>query len=353
MLPWYNKLLVILSTVCIHAAHEIKKHTSYTINRKFQGAIQAVQFDNTVIHISSHFSLAQSPCVVIFIPTDKVRASQTYSHAIVQFLENFSIPTLDNHPVAPSQKTFFLMSQLTDSKNSTKKQSGELLAHFIEWLYSYNRNCTIILISDRNGNAIINHASNIGIKRGRPSVHTIIQLYPSIAPNTTTTTEHSLHAPRKQYYGDLFIVYSDHVNTFTNKKGLKFYDSSIAYRSLLPMHDNEQIAPEEFLSSFCAQRLWTSLQKSKQLYPHHKNSIVYWSTHHPTADLASFLKDKELAYSELSLSKMSLVPISQERAASTHTKTFLEKAIASPLKTSLSLSESSKHFYGTMSSKTR
>lgn len=158
------------------------------------------------------------------------------------------------------------MSQTSDAKSSTKRNWGEILAQFIEWLYSYNKNCTIILISDRNGNSIVNHASHITTQAPSPAVHTIIQLYPTIPVTATNQIEQALHIPNANYQKDIFIMYSDHVNTFTNKRGQKSYPSNVPHRSCLPLHDNEQIAPEEFLSTFCAKRLWPSLQKMKLFY---------------------------------------------------------------------------------------
>lgn len=351
MLACDRKLLLVMTFFTIESSQQAKKDFSYTIKKQFQSMVKTIHFDNNTIRISSNFSLAPSPCVIIFVPTDKVRDSQNYAHAINHFLEDFSIPTIDGKRVSSGQTVFFLMSQVSDVKSSTKRNLGEILAQFIEWIYSYNKNCTIILISDRNGSSIINHASHITTQAPAPAVHTIIQLYPTIPATATNQVEQALHIPNKNYYKDLFIVYSDHVNTFTNRKGQKFYPPTITHRSCLPLHDNEQIAPEEFLSTFCAKRLWPSLQKMKALYPHHKNVVIYWSSGDKDLDQTCFLKDKELFYSPLPLAKRPLVAISQERATSTHIKQHLETTLKTSLKITLPLSEQSKHFYDAMASK--
>jgi hypothetical protein len=351
MLACYKKVLLIITFFTIKSGEQKKKEFSYTIKKQFQNMVKAIHFDNETIKISSSFSLDPRPCVVIFVPTDKVRDPQSYAHSVHNFLEHFSLPTINGQSVGSNQRAFFLMNQITDGKSSTKRNMGEILGEFIEWIYSYNRNCTIILVSDRNGSSVINYASHGPQKKTSPTVHTIIQLYPTIPHAISNQSEQALYMPNTKYYKDLFIIYSDHINTFTNKKGQKFYPPTISHISCLPLHNNEQIAPEEFLSTLCAERLWQSLQKAKVLYPQHKNMVLYWSQDHKDLDLSCFLKDKELVYSPVPLSKRPFIGISQERVTSTHIRSQVETSLSMPLKITLPLSEQSRYFYDTMATK--
>lgn len=107
MLGYDRKLLLVMTFFTIESSQQAKKDFSYTIKKQFQSMVKAINFDNNTIRISSNFSLAPFPYVIIFIPTDRVRDPQNYAHTVNQFLENFSIPYIDDKPISMDQKVFF------------------------------------------------------------------------------------------------------------------------------------------------------------------------------------------------------------------------------------------------------
>lgn len=350
MLEQYKKVLfIIVLTYTSGTIYSATQKYTYTINRKFSSNFKCAQFGSTT-QISSSFPIVYPfPHIVIFIPnfpklSDKARDSQQYTYSINIFLEHFSLPGVDK-----KQMVFFIMNQPSDAKSSIRKAQGEMLADFIDWLYSYNPKSKVTLISDRNGSAIVNYATHSGLEKNKDAhISTIIQLYPAIVSTATNELERALNVPHAGFYDNFYVVYSDHVNTFTTKKGDKQYPKTVTHTSYLPLKNNEQITPDDFLSSFCSQRLGIALQKAKQNFPSHKNFVIHWSTQ-KDQDQICFLKDLEL-FSPITRNQLPLV--TQERALSVSIKNNLEKVLNAPVKTKLPLSDQSKPFYNSLSSQT-
>lgn len=345
MQQYHKKCLYIILLIGVFNKNlGIFNNHSYTIKKQFQDTIKAIHFNKTATIISSSFPAVDSPYIVIFVPTDKVSNVEQYSYNNTVFLENLNLVNVDKKNII-----FFKMMPITDDKKSTKKSYSELLAQFIEWLYSYNKNSTIILIGDRSGNSIINHATHLSSSTSSKKlhVHSIIELYPTLISNSIT--DKTFNTPLHTSYDDLFIIYSDYINGITTTKSNKNYPSNLNFTSYLLLKDNEQVTPEEIFSPFCAQHLIPALHQAQNLYRHHKNLVINWNTTNHNLNNIYFLKDLELTVGT-SPTLHALPAITKERLMSKNIKNFLEKKSGSSLKTKLPLSERSKYFYKSLNS---